>query len=50
VLSDLFDTDYETFGVLADPTEVDAFAQFTDHRFFGPAPPFGGWVGARVTL
>jgi hypothetical protein len=36
--------------VLADPTEIDAFAQFTDHRFFGPAPPFGGWVGVRVSL
>jgi len=49
-IQNLFDTDYKTFGVLADPTEVDAFAQFTDPRFLGPAPPFGGWVGVRVSL
>ena len=49
-IQNLFDTDYETFGLLADPTEVDAFASFTDHRFLGPAPPFGGWVGVRVSL
>lgn len=49
-IQNLFDTDYETFGLLADPTEVDAFAQFADYRFFGPAPPLGGWVGLRVSL
>ncbi len=46
----LFDTDYETFGLLADPSEVDQFASFTDHRFFGPAPPRGGWIGLRAAL
>jgi len=49
-VQNLFDTDYETFGLLADPTEVEQFAGYTDHRFFGPAPPRGGWIGVRASL
>ena len=49
-VQNVFDTSYETFGLLADPTEVDQFASYTDHRFFGPAAPRGGWIGLRATL
>ena len=49
-VQNLFDTDYDTFGLLADPTEVPQFAGYTDHRFYGPAPPRGGWVGFRASL
>jgi iron complex outermembrane recepter protein len=42
----LLDARYETFGVVADPSEVIASA--TDPRFVTPAPPLGVWFG--VTL
>jgi iron complex outermembrane recepter protein len=39
----LLDTEYETFGVLADPSEV--LEGTSDPRFLGPAAPFGIWAG-----
>ena len=47
-IENLFDRDYETFGVLGDPQEV--FPQFADPRFLGAGPPFGAWVGVRINL
>ncbi|HVR29563.1 MAG TPA: TonB-dependent receptor, partial [Thermoanaerobaculia bacterium] len=43
----LFDAEYETFGLLGEPDEVlgDAFA---DPRFLSPAAPFGVWIGVEV--
>lgn len=49
-VENLFDTDYETFGLLGDPTEVAPFAGYTDPRFFGAGAPIGGWVGVRIRL
>jgi iron complex outermembrane receptor protein len=49
-VQNLFDVQYETFGLIADPTEVAQFEQFTNHRFYGPAPPRGGWIGVRASL
>jgi iron complex outermembrane receptor protein len=45
-IENVFDEDYETFGLLGEPGEV--FEQFTDPRFLGAGPPRGAWVGARV--
>jgi iron complex outermembrane recepter protein len=45
-VENVFDEDYETFGVLGDPGEV--FEDFADPRFLGAGPPRGAWVGARV--
>ena len=45
-VENVFDKDYETFGVLGQPGEV--FAEFTDARFLGAGPPRGAWVGARL--
>jgi len=47
-IENLFDEDYETFGLLGEPDEV--FASFEDPRFYGAGPPFGAWVGVRVRL
>jgi outer membrane receptor protein involved in Fe transport len=52
-ISNLFDADYETFGLLGeDPSEVevDLFEDFSDPRFFGPGAPRAGFVGLRVNL
>jgi iron complex outermembrane recepter protein len=45
-IENVFDEDYETFGLLGEPDEV--FEEFADPRFLGAAPPRGIWVGARV--
>ncbi len=45
-VENVFDQDYETFGLLGEPAEV--FADFTDPRFLGAGPPRGAWFGARV--
>ena len=47
-IENLFDTDYETFGLLGEPDEV--FPEFEDPRFFGAGPPLGAWVGVRATF
>lgn len=47
-VNNLFDTDYETFGLLGEPDEV--FSTFSDNRFFGPGAPISGFVGIRVDL
>ena len=39
----LLDTEYETFGVLADPSEV--LEDASDPRFLGPGAPRGIWGG-----
>jgi iron complex outermembrane recepter protein len=47
-IENLFDTEYETFGLLGAPEEV--FPEFEDHRFYGAGPPLGAWVGVRATF
>ena len=47
-IENLFDTEYETFGLLGEPDEV--FPEFEDPRFFGAGPPLGAWVGVRATF
>jgi outer membrane receptor protein involved in Fe transport len=42
--TNLLDTKYSTFGVIADPSEV--FPNFSNPRFLGRGPPFGVWIGA----
>ncbi len=52
-ISNLFDADYETFGLLGeDPSGVKLpeFQEFSDPRFFGPGAPRAGFVGIRVSL
>ncbi len=47
-IDNVFDTDYETFGLLGEPDEV--FASFTDPRFMGAGAPIGGWVGIKASF
>lgn len=47
-IENLFDTEYESFGLLGEPEEV--FPGFEDPRFLGAGPPFGAWVGVRATF
>ena len=45
-VENVFDEDYETFGLLGEPAEI--FEEFADPRFLGAGPPLGVWVGARL--
>ncbi len=47
-IENVFDTNYETFGLLGEPDEV--FEDFEDPRFYGAGPPRGIWVGVRLKL
>ena len=47
-IENLFDSHYESFGLLGEPQEV--FPTFSDPRFYGPGAPLGAWLGVRVTL
>ena len=48
-IDNLFDTNYETFGLLGEPDEV-LGDEYDDPRFLGPAPPRGAWGGIRLSL
>ncbi|MFB3083979.1 MAG: TonB-dependent receptor, partial [Gammaproteobacteria bacterium] len=47
-VNNLFDTDYETFGLLGDPQEV--IPSFSNPRFLTPGAPIGGWIGLRIKI
>jgi outer membrane receptor protein involved in Fe transport len=46
-VENLFDTEYETFGLLGEPDEILGPA-FDDPRFLGPGSERGAWLGIRV--
>lgn len=48
-IENIFDTDYETFGLLGEPTAVLGPA-FDDPRFLSPGAERGGWIGVRLSL
>ena len=47
-IDNIFDSRYETFGTLGDPSQV--FPSFSNSRFLSPGAPIGAWAGLRVTL
>jgi outer membrane receptor protein involved in Fe transport len=47
-VENVFDEDYETFGLLGEPDEV--FEDFEDPRFLGAGPPLGAWLGVKIRL
>lgn len=49
-VENLFDTDYETFGLLGEPDEIPGFETFDDPRFLGPGAPISGFIGVRLEL
>lgn len=49
-INNVFDTDYETFGLLGEPDEIPGFENFSDNRFLGPGAPISGFVGIRMEL
>ncbi len=47
-VNNLFNADYETFGLLGEPDEV--FPSFSNPRFLTPGAPIGGWIGLRIKI
>ena len=45
-VQNLLDTDYETFGLLGNPSEV--LEGTSDPRFLGPGAPLGVWGGLEL--
>jgi outer membrane receptor protein involved in Fe transport len=48
-VENLFDTEYETFGLLGEANEV-LGDDFDSPRFLSPGAPRGGWVGLRASF
>ncbi|MGR9114612.1 MAG: TonB-dependent receptor [Gammaproteobacteria bacterium] len=48
-VDNIFDTNYNTFGVYGQADEVLGDA-FDDRRFVSPGAPRAGWIGVRLTL
>lgn len=48
-VENLFDTEYETFGLLGEADEV-LGDDFDSPRFLSPGAPRGGWVGLRASF
>ena len=49
-VNNLFDKDYESFGLLGEPDEVPGFGGFTDNRFVGVGAPISAFIGVRATF
>lgn len=47
-IDNIFDTRFETFGTLGDPSAV--LPGFSDPRFLSPGAPIGAWAGLRVRI
>jgi outer membrane receptor protein involved in Fe transport len=48
-VDNLFDSEYETFGLYGEPDEAPGF-DFEDPRFVGSGAPRAGWIGFRLTM
>lgn len=49
-VANVFDEEYETFGLLGEEPGELLQNDFDDPRFLGPGAPRGGWVGLRATF
>lgn len=47
-VNNLFDEEYESFGLLGEPDEVPGFGGFTNNRFVGVGAPISGFIGVKA--
>lgn len=50
LVNNVFDEDYESFGLLGEPSEIPGFESFSDPRFVGVGHPRAAYIGVRVQL
>lgn len=56
-VDNVFDTEYETFGLYGEPDEAPGFGgdpgdkyDFSDPRFVGAGAPRAGWIGFKISM
>jgi iron complex outermembrane recepter protein len=49
-VNNLFDQEYESFGLLGEPDEVPGFGGFTNNKFVGVGSPISGFIGVKATF
>ncbi|KAF3976915.1 MAG: TonB-dependent receptor [Methylococcales symbiont of Iophon sp. n. MRB-2018] len=49
-VDNLFDNEYETFGLYGEPDEAPGLDTLDDPRFVGAGPPRAGWIGIKIAL
>lgn len=49
-VDNVFDREYETFGLYGEADEAPGFGGFSDSRFYGAGAPRAGWFGVKVSL
>ena len=49
-VDNVFDNDYETFGLYGEPNEAPGLDSLDDPRFVGAGAPRSGWIGIKVSI
>lgn len=49
-VDNVFDTEYETFGLYGEPDEAPGLDSLSDNRFVGAGAPRAGWIGFKVSM
>ncbi|MFW5450120.1 MAG: TonB-dependent receptor [Methylophagaceae bacterium] len=49
-VDNLFDSEYETFGLYGEPDEAPGLDALDDPRFVGAGAPRAGWIGIKVSM
>lgn len=49
-VDNLFDNEYESFGLYGEPDEAPGLATLNDERFVGAGAPRAGWIGIKVSM
>jgi len=49
-VDNVFDTDYETFGLYGEPDEAPGLDDLEDPRFVGAGAPRAGWIGFKISM
>ncbi len=49
-LDNVFDTEYETFGLYGEPNEAPGLDSLSDTRFVGAGAPRAGWIGFKISM
>ncbi|PHS29690.1 MAG: TonB-dependent receptor [Methylophaga sp.] len=49
-VDNLFDSEYETFGIYGEPNEAPGVRSLTDEHFVGTSAPRAGWIGIKVSM
>jgi outer membrane receptor protein involved in Fe transport len=49
-VDNVFDSEFNTFGLYGEPNEVPGLSSLSDSRFVGAGAPRAGWIGVKVSM